>query len=738
MSNWLTRLFARKTNARSSSDAALKELDLLYKQRSGKRRPLTAGDTGWVFAANRQVAGRAVKASMDLFRVSRTDRPGGTPEEFKETKIIAHPVLDLLRSPNKDETGLVFRWKQILHLQTSGIVYVAAFPHSFTMTMGGKQLTMSRIQELRLIAGARMKTESGDDRIIGKMIFSKKDGSDEEFRPAPRSDAEIAEWRQDPYPFAFPIAFPGLEISASPAKAGATAISSLAALGDLNANQLENGIHAGLIFYLLTTSEDPERFELAMMLLKAGIGKAGEPIFLPKNRIEVEKSPITNADMQFKELAEISRQEALAVMGASDGMVGMSSNLNRATIWGQEHNMAVGTVDPLNDLIADAYNAFLIPIYPGQSPTNKLVLRFASAKLVDPKDSATVHKMYVESGILTSNDVRAEIGKDAHPDGDKLKGFSTSSTPEAPIPAGQKPPAAEPEDDDPDEGRTLAPFVNLDDVFKMPPPDLTTDEGRAAEWTRIMRSFEDIESAFERGVSDLFAEMEQDILRKLSAWGSDLFGDDIGRTRGERQSDALGAFFNPEEWSEQYRQLYSEHALGAIADGAKGVFADLGLEAIFKVTDPRVAAFVSSSSFQSGVAINETTAKVLSDLLADAFAEGIGPIAFRTRIEKVFEGFKGARSVTIARTEMNSASNWARDQAMIDSKAMGVKLKKMWASARDVLVRETHVRANGQTREIEDAFDVGSCKMMHPMDGDLCADASEIVNCRCRSFAIPL
>jgi len=58
-------------------------------------------------------------------------------------------------------------------------------------------------------------------------------------------------------------------------------------------------------------------------------------------------------------------------------------------------------------------------------------------------------------------------------------------------------------------------------------------------------------------------------------------------------------------------------------------------------------------------------------------------------------------------------------------------LKKSWITLRDKRVRPTHHDAHGQTRPINEAFNVGSSRMMYPGDTSLGAPVREIVHCRC-------
>jgi len=58
-------------------------------------------------------------------------------------------------------------------------------------------------------------------------------------------------------------------------------------------------------------------------------------------------------------------------------------------------------------------------------------------------------------------------------------------------------------------------------------------------------------------------------------------------------------------------------------------------------------------------------------------------------------------------------------------------LKKNWLTMRDRRVRHTHKEAEGQSRALNEAFNVGGARMMFPGDTSLGAPIREIANCRC-------
>jgi hypothetical protein len=88
------------------------------------------------------------------------------------------------------------------------------------------------------------------------------------------------------------------------------------------------------------------------------------------------------------------------------------------------------------------------------------------------------------------------------------------------------------------------------------------------------------------------------------------------------------------------------------------------------------------------------------------------------------------RAQTVARTESLAALNASQTEAMyqvIDNNQVPVKsVTKIWRTASDSRVRDTHAAMNGRTADLDMPFPNG---LKHP--GEEGGRASEVINCRC-------
>lgn len=90
-------------------------------------------------------------------------------------------------------------------------------------------------------------------------------------------------------------------------------------------------------------------------------------------------------------------------------------------------------------------------------------------------------------------------------------------------------------------------------------------------------------------------------------------------------------------------------------------------------------------------------------------------------------------AIRIARTEGHRANNQAKYESMLKQKEAGMNIKKRWSSTLDNRTRETHNKLEGQTKDIEEYFEVDGLKTLYPGGFWI---AKEDINCRCTMLII--
>lgn len=186
---------------------------------------------------------------------------------------------------------------------------------------------------------------------------------------------------------------------------------------------------------------------------------------------------------------------------------------------------------------------------------------------------------------------------------------------------------------------------------------------------------------------------------------------------------------------------------GLVEDSGDYWAAQTGLA--FNVRNLLGEAWFADYTLKFAQPINQTTSDTIQTVLAQGQAEGWSTQTMQKNLETLFrqymdgdlsaEDFKWFsdrmpphRAELIARTETTRIQNTGSFNLF---KSWDVK-KKEWLATGDERTRDSHKGASGQVKPIDEPFDVGDSKMMHPGDMSLGAPVSEIADCRCSTLPV--
>lgn len=124
--------------------------------------------------------------------------------------------------------------------------------------------------------------------------------------------------------------------------------------------------------------------------------------------------------------------------------------------------------------------------------------------------------------------------------------------------------------------------------------------------------------------------------------------------------------------------------------------------------------------------ITDTVRKDILSILSQAREEGVGSERMAQRIEEQIEGIHRQRARVIARTEVITASNKASQSGAAST---GRPMEKEWVDSADSRVRAAHENTDGQTRDLDEPYDVNGSPAMYPADPQL--PAALRIQCRC-------
>jgi hypothetical protein len=109
---------------------------------------------------------------------------------------------------------------------------------------------------------------------------------------------------------------------------------------------------------------------------------------------------------------------------------------------------------------------------------------------------------------------------------------------------------------------------------------------------------------------------------------------------------------------------------------------------------------------------------------------------FTRMVARYSDSLLRLRGETIARTEALQGFNQAREESIRQAIDAGIvdaqQTVRIWRSASDARVRDTHAAMNGQRVTLNAPFrSPGGALLKHPGDRSLGAGAAEVINCRC-------
>jgi HK97 family phage portal protein len=132
--------------------------------------------------------------------------------------------------------------------------------------------------------------------------------------------------------------------------------------------------------------------------------------------------------------------------------------------------------------------------------------------------------------------------------------------------------------------------------------------------------------------------------------------------------------------------------------------------------------------------VNETTTKKVMGIIDQGVKDRKTILEIRKDIADKVKDLSVGRATTIARTEVLTAVSLGKAAAMKDMEKVfeDEPLVKLWLTAGDDRVRDTHIDLDGEAIPVGDTFDNG---LDYPRDPS--GEAAEVINCRCDMSVVP-
>ncbi|WP_338749804.1 phage portal protein [Bacillus sp. FJAT-52991] len=607
-------------------------------------------------------------------------------------EIEQHPLLDLLNKPNPHESAIDFREKLIAFLLLSGNTYQEMNgpnrgaptelwtwrPDRVTIVPGGNYIKTFRYS----VSGKDV--DAPYEKIIHSKFFSPLDdfygmGPIQVARQTVDMDNATAEW---------------------------------------NTSLTQN--HAAPSGFLKTEKSlaEPQYNRLKAMMRRMFGGKknAGKAHLL-EGGLEWQQLGLSPKDMDFINSRKMTREEICAVFGVPPQIVGIQDSSTYNNYKEARAAFYMETVLPTLDKIISGWNHKLVPLFGENLIVGYDVDQIEALQETSDTKWARLSGM---KDILTVNEIRQALGYE------DIDGGNVRYVPVGVYPEGEDAPelpdineqnneSADNEDD---------PIKQAENIFTK----ATAEIERKASDARYIAEIERRRIGYIKSAEKLVKKrFEAEMKVVISAFKED--GEAATEKAIEQQQ---------QEWKKTLTaawlatsEAFSESNYNRLAEQAKSKGKAFEKKFIFEEEFPEILAFmheyISEQVAEAVVLISAFSIERLKVVIGDSVAAGETIQDTAKRIQNLYgEEFSKERALTIARTEVISASNYGN---RMGAKATGLELNKTWLSAGGDRTRDTHKAANGQTREMDELYDVGGAKAMFP--GDPSLPAKERVKCRC-------
>jgi len=367
----------------------------------------------------------------------------------------------------------------------------------------------------------------------------------------------------------------------------------------------------------------------------------------------------------------------------------------------------------------------------------------------DPEEARSQEEFDFQHGLITRNDMRKRRGLDPLPDGDVYYLAPTVMTVDSVTYGGGAMGGAIPVDDVTEpvpqlpaspqgesKGVSIAPSKNWDTVTKYDIVEIAdtddTDEGgtlpaslndpeMAAVWKDINKAAVPFESTFERGVSNVFMDLGEEVVAAIKASG----GKSIRGGLTKAQLDGTAPLFDVVKWQKKLGAKLAPDAARLIAKMMEKAVTSVGQN-----WNDIISTFDLESQKVLQVSLNKikeslpTIDKEIRGLLKKNAGMDVEKLAdlMNDRFANVYSK---SRANAIARTTVTFTTNASQKAAW---NKLGFD-RRVWITERDGVVRYKHRLADGQICDEGGNFTVGGETTDHPCGDGL--SAGNAVNCRC-------
>lgn len=464
---------------------------------------------------------------------------------------------------------------------------------------------------------------------------------------------------------------------------------------------------------------------------------------------EFKEAGFKPTDMQFSEMRERIDQNIMTVFGCTKAVLGITDDVNRANALEAHRIFWEVTMLPMVQFLRDEVQFHLLDRVQGRElEGRRLVIDTSGVSVLkedlDSKVERTL-RLVQEAGLSLRD--AAELAEwealaTSNAEGIDERWIQNDRMPyeiaiDPDIPRGA--------DGIADPGKAADPEPGFDEEIETRGEDIAEDRAEDPQADRLDAAW--------KAHDDFLAEREAPLAKKAKRVFEEYILAARKRLRAKAKKATTGVVtkyvateaeieralaLNAKEWAKAMEKATAAELEGTIKAAAELLHAEVGGEGtLLSVTDPEVLDFLANKKVSLAEGATSTLAKDVQRKIVKVLAGAEEATSLSAAIAEVLKeledemevmlGQMGARAEMIARTEVNSATSFARQQQMVLDEIDNHR----WVSSRDGAVRTTHAAQEAVVREVGKQFPNG---LKYPGDPD--GSVEEIVNCRCTTLPV--
>jgi HK97 family phage portal protein len=588
-----------------------------------------------------------------------------------DKEITEDPRLNILYRPNSYYTGAEFWALYQKYKDLTGEAYIY-------MVRGGKLFETGKVKELILLRPDLV--EHVYDQQTGELtkFIYHPNGARIEYKP----EEIVYSFRPNPLD-------PRRGISLL--KAGARTIETDRQISEYQVNVLKNGGKVESVFKFKTalTKTQLDELEKGYNEKYAGAAKAGKPLFLGGDADYIRMG-LNPEELAYLETKNVTLNDICILTGVPKSVLASVDDVKFDNADASWKIFLRETIKPELQALATKLDLTLF------GDAQDLDLSFIDPTPEDTKALIEKVKAGHEVNALTINEKREMLGFDPLPDGEVILVPFSSTTLDSVL----NPPEPEPAQDSQDIEKSALQHPLKDPYIRKKYGEL------------YIKRFDRREEALLKLIRKYFRGQEQRLIEKLK------------ETRAFKKQGLIDDMF---AWEKEIKLAVDEFIpflTKVLEESGEDVMKLVGSTQPFRLSltlrgwlDNKVKIFSET--------INDTTFKTLQDEFAESLEAGETRQELIKRIQTTYGNIGESRAKTIARTEIQGASQKGQFEGY---KQAGMKIK-IWVATLDHRTRHAHGAADGQEVPIDMPFNVGGESLMFP--GDPNGSAENVINCRC-------